>query len=1144
MESEEKGGHFLRAGVDRRPSWKARSPEQAGRYVCDVCGKEVASPQGLQKHKTQKHTDRNGAVEAKDVVRPLPPQIDLMGYDRQEGKGSNTEWCPEQKDSQSSLTMLNELAQKYIVGRKNGERMQEEDGKLQQAARGMRYDESTKRVPQPCMEPMQEMVGSIFGEYAYAKNHNAGGVESALMELLNVPEYFQHLPGQKRLRAVVLTRRLKEHAQMEYDNRAREGEHNQRVHTKEEKNVLKAVELVREGEIGKAARVLWSNGVADVTPPVLEQISGSIGSKRPSAFPPLPADLPTTVFTPDGNFRRTMKAICRKKTVQGLWGWTFAMVAATLANASCLRGWAMFMSDIVNGSVLPKRIVDRLMATRVIPLLNSDPGAAVLKVRCVEICDTFLSIAQQLVGGSMRRFLSTTLGQYQMALGTSGGGTAEAVIAQLCSLAGAYGYSSDFVNAFGSCNNGVILDLLGRAIVDFPQYALVIKRIAKLVWSMLQFPRAAVLHGGDAIHIFRHYDGLPQGDYLSASLCCIFLHPLYKHARLSIAGHNLQLAYIDDVNGFAQRAIDVACGVQGLRTAADIFKQSVHKIQVTQLVKSTTETEREVNEALGQVGCVDVHVKIEHELTVVNGIPIGRTPERESQALTESKYFRKIRKICLLLKHPLMSRQCALAILRVVVCPSVTHFVKGVFPSVGALFLKEFRRQVEGVLAHVMCVHKDDLYRDELAVCQYGLPIAKGGLGLGMFWLGEEEMAQHAWFSAFASASGVEGALTPENLDVYNSPRFHEELKRTTERIRNVHGEQIRRLIPQGTTAECVAQLRRQMLSSNADTKKQTMHLMTTLQRAYVSVCCEKLDVRWNGEIAGGDDRRRMIAETQRARLLGCTSFGAYLVLSVVPVDDVQQIPEQAFTLAVRLRCGFPPYPSTFHKLLPPALMPPLPPLPLPPPLLPNAPPLAAAAMPHNADARLQCPHDLKDLGHPTHPYHCTLCNAERIAGHNAIARVLERHLVQIAGRHNVTMEVPIMGQVDRDEPCADVKCSFGEEQIAVDVTVGDAMCPSYVRQSAQGRLATAARLAAAKRRHYADQLQGSPAVLYPFALETLGGFGVDAQKFLDWMVVKAGHNQGQSGEALKRVVMLEITRQLCIRNWEMAKKADSLRRL
>ncbi len=92
----------------------------------------------------------------------------------------------------------------------------------------------------------------------------------------------------------------------------------------------------------------------------------------------------------------------------------------------------------------------------------------------------------------------------------------------------------------------------------------------------------------------------------------------------------------------------------------------------------------------------------------------------------------------------------------------------------------------------------------------------------------------------------------------------------------------------------------------------------------------------------------------------------------------------------------------------------------------------------------------------------------------------------------------------DEDERRPDIDVQLGNQRFLIDVTVRNPTCPSHLVAASKKSLATAAAAEREKTTKYRDIAKDNDATFVPFAIETYGGIGDEANKFVITLIAVA----------------------------------------
>jgi hypothetical protein len=166
--------------------------------------------------------------------------------------------------------------------------------------------------------------------------------------------------------------------------------------------------------------------------------------------------------------------------------------------------------------------------------------------------------------------------------------------------------------------------------------------------------------------------------------------------------------------------------------------------------------------------------------------------------------------------------------------------------------------------------------------------------------------------------------------------------------------------------------------------------------------------------------------------------------------------------------------------------------------------------LPPSDAALFRCPFcDLPSGDLQLNPWHPISC--QRIAGtsatrrHNTVADKISQFATRLGGyvsrptkrdglRHDNQVVVP------------DLDVQFGPSRYIIDVTIRDPSASSHQRQASKASLAVAASAESEKKAIYeqhVERMRPKPTIV-PFVVESYGGFGIEASKFVSDLVAQS----------------------------------------
>ena len=135
-------------------------------------------------------------------------------------------------------------------------------------------------------------------------------------------------------------------------------------------------------------------------------------------------------------------------------------------------------------------------------------------------------------------------------------------------------------------------------------------------------------------------------------------------------------------------------------------------------------------------------------------------------------------------------------------------------------------------------------------------------------------------------------------------------------------------------------------------------------------------------------------------------------------------------------------------------------------------------------------------------PLHYLSCNyhkrREITMRHNAVVEVLHKNTLYAGGI--AAMEPPNLSDEDGRRP--DIQMILNGQHILSDVRISHPCCPTHAPDAARHSLATAKKAEAGKIRKYRHTANIQAAQFIPFAVETFGGLGPQAEKLIKQIII------------------------------------------
>lgn len=481
----------------------------------------------------------------------------------------------------------------------------------------------------------------------------------------------------------------------------------------------RAAALVRQGQLGRACRVLVAQPPADTSDPgVLAKLRALHPPARAKdrAVPSLPDDAGRA--SPIFDAEQVSKALRQLPfgSAAGPSGWKYDFIKAAAGTEGVLESLAVLLSAIAAGD-LPEEAKSLLLSVKLVPLQKQGGG-----IRPIGVRDCFVRIAfRMLVSASS---LSVNEALYPTQLGVATKGALEKAIhtvqAKLTNDEGLSGVRLDFENAFNSVSRSAALRALFAEDGLAPLWA-----AAHWAYSC---PTQSLVFGrdGKVTDTFTSERGVVQGDPLSAALFALAIKRALNAGLEELGAGGTLVAYLDDVFVLGSAA-SLPSAVNRIRAAA---KQVGLEIQFRKSL--VLHFHREDLPQAMQTWAQRHNIQIESQAAVAFGAPVGAESEEKAQHVMQQMAYDVVAATTPLLEALMsdrLTRQEAFMLLRCCVVHKFNHLSRCAAPHIVLPAAERFDEFIQQALCHIGGLGP---YTElpESAVAQSTLPLRRGGLGL------------------------------------------------------------------------------------------------------------------------------------------------------------------------------------------------------------------------------------------------------------------------------------------------------------------------------------------------------------------------------------------------------------------------------
>lgn len=475
----------------------------------------------------------------------------------------------------------------------------------------------------------------------------------------------------------------------------------------EDRRARRANELIQEGNVGKAARVLTQQPLQPMNDQTVRQLQ-DLHPHGPTTLPPPLPDHSPTIHVNSHSLSKTIRNM-RRGAAPGPSGWTIELIRPLLDNANCLDGLTSLIELIING-----KLPDAARSLMVSSYLFA--GSKPTGVRPIAIGETFYKIAATYASNSLvKNQVKEAVGPLQTGVSLQGG--IEKAIHALQARIELSAQrkeklvlvKADIANGFNAIDRHHVL----KELFQYPKLA-PLWRLAHWAYShpspLLCYDR------GDLFTVLSSRQGIRQGDVLSSLLFSLGIRSTFENAIEGI--ESTSQAYLDD---FA-----TVCSEDDAFAVIRQLETSLPRINL-QLKRASTTIfwpYPEPPSDLLKARCEELKVKLMTGSVEFLGASLGLSNEPRSHFLLQQA--RSHSQLIGALLNPHLSNQAMMTILRQCVIPKMAFSSRTHPPRVSKDAMCYFDRLV-------LTVVRDKLRLptfDKSAILQLHLPMSQNGFGL------------------------------------------------------------------------------------------------------------------------------------------------------------------------------------------------------------------------------------------------------------------------------------------------------------------------------------------------------------------------------------------------------------------------------
>ena len=294
-------------------------------------------------------------------------------------------------------------------------------------------------------------------------------------------------------------------------------------------NRKKVLQLIKCGELSRAAKLLLSPGLAPVSAETVVKLSLKHPARVKSV--PCPEVLPQSTSLSESLFFSTLSKL-PKSSGSGPSGWNFDHFKALASRSTTARKFFTVCNLIASGSI-PQGIVELLSASRLVAL--SKPSG---DVRPIAVGECIRRLTAKTLCLQKKESFSSFLSPLQHGLAVEGG--PKLIVHHISLLLESNPdwviLKTDLKNAFNSVSQSHLLPEVAKAFPDIYQH----------VHQMYAGFSPLVFNDGKIAHILRSEEGIHQGDPLGPMLFSVALHPFLLGLQKNHSSTRV-LAYLDDM---------------------------------------------------------------------------------------------------------------------------------------------------------------------------------------------------------------------------------------------------------------------------------------------------------------------------------------------------------------------------------------------------------------------------------------------------------------------------------------------------------------------------------------------------------------------------------------------------------------------